>query len=174
MLEAHYSDHRRGLGLLSAPPGDGHQAGGGHAMNTGVDDDLWSAIGDPTRRRMIDLLLAEGRRHRDDPQRPSARHPAGRDQASRPCSTGPASCRSTPAGRERRYDVDEAQLARAVAQLPTVGAMWDARLQRVKHIAEALQQTREPKTAARECPRAGRRSARRSPLPETHNSTTRR
>jgi predicted transcriptional regulator len=25
-----------------------------------VDDDLWSAIGDPTRRRMLDLLLAEG------------------------------------------------------------------------------------------------------------------
>ena len=25
-----------------------------------VDDDLWSAIGDPTRRRMLDLLLAGG------------------------------------------------------------------------------------------------------------------
>ena len=25
-----------------------------------VDDDLWSAIGDPTRRRMLDLLLADG------------------------------------------------------------------------------------------------------------------
>ena len=26
-------------------------------MSTAVDDDLWSAIGDPTRRRMLDLLL---------------------------------------------------------------------------------------------------------------------
>ena len=25
-----------------------------------IDDDLWSAIGDPTRRRMLDLLLADG------------------------------------------------------------------------------------------------------------------
>ena len=25
-----------------------------------VDDELWSAIGDPTRRRMLDLLLADG------------------------------------------------------------------------------------------------------------------
>ena len=25
-----------------------------------VDDDLWSAIGDPTRRRMLDLLLIDG------------------------------------------------------------------------------------------------------------------
>ena len=29
-------------------------------MSTGVDDDLWSAIGDPTRRRLLDLLLADG------------------------------------------------------------------------------------------------------------------
>ncbi len=25
-----------------------------------IDDDLWSAVGDPTRRRMLDLLLNEG------------------------------------------------------------------------------------------------------------------
>jgi len=25
-----------------------------------VDDDLWSAVGDPTRRRMLDLLLSDG------------------------------------------------------------------------------------------------------------------
>lgn len=29
-------------------------------MIVAVDDDLWSAIGDPTRRRLLDLLLAEG------------------------------------------------------------------------------------------------------------------
>ena len=45
----------------------------------------------------------------------------------------------TPAGRERRYQVDEAQLARAVKQLSSVGAAWDARLQRIKRIAEAIQ-----------------------------------
>jgi hypothetical protein len=30
------------------------------ALADGVDDDLWSAIGDPIRRRMLDLLLADG------------------------------------------------------------------------------------------------------------------
>ncbi|KOV82380.1 ArsR family transcriptional regulator [Nocardia sp. NRRL S-836] len=45
----------------------------------------------------------------------------------------------TPAGRERRYEVDEAQLARAVAQLTAVGTTWDARLQRIKRIAERIQ-----------------------------------
>jgi len=44
-----------------------------------------------------------------------------------------------PAGREKRYRVDEAQLARAVAQLTSVGAAWDSRLQRIKGIAEAIQ-----------------------------------
>ena len=50
--------------------------------------------------------------------------------------------RATPAGREKRYRVDEAQLARAVAQLSSVGAAWDARLQRIKRIAEAIERNR--------------------------------
>ena len=29
-------------------------------MSVAVDDDMWSAIGDPTRRRMLDLLLTDG------------------------------------------------------------------------------------------------------------------
>ena len=32
-------------------------------MTAVADDDVWSAIGDPTRRRMIDLLLVDGGRH---------------------------------------------------------------------------------------------------------------
>jgi DNA-binding transcriptional ArsR family regulator len=57
---------------------------------------------------------------------------------------------ATPAGRERRYRVDGAQLARAVAQLSEVGATWDARLRRIKRIAEAIQRSRDsqPDTAA--------------------------
>jgi hypothetical protein len=39
--------------------------------------------------------------------------------------------------------VDEAQLARAVAQLADVGATWDARLRRIKRIAEAIQRSQE-------------------------------
>jgi hypothetical protein len=42
-----------------------------------------------------------------------------------------------------RYRVDEAQFARAVAQLAAVGAAWDARLRRIKRIAEAIQLTRD-------------------------------
>ena len=59
-----------------------------------------------------------------------------------------AGARSTPAGREKRYRVDEAQLARAVAQLTSVGAAWDARLQRIKRIAEAIQRAKTERRTA--------------------------
>jgi predicted transcriptional regulator len=49
----------------------------------------------------------------------------------------------TPSGRERLYEVDEAQFARAVAQLSSVSAAWDARLRRIKRIAEAIQRGRK-------------------------------
>ncbi|MCW2750053.1 MAG: Transcriptional regulator, ArsR family [Aeromicrobium sp.] len=109
-------------------------------MSTAIDDGLWSAIGDPTRRRMLDLLLAEG---------PSTATtlgsllPVTRQAVSKHLvvldRVGLVSV--TPAGRERRYQIDEVQLARAVAQLADVGATWDARLQRIKRIAEAIQRS---------------------------------
>lgn len=53
--------------------------------------------------------------------------------------------RATPAGREKRYRVDDAQLARAVAQLSSVGSAWDARLRRIRRIAEAIQRSQQDK-----------------------------
>ena len=112
------------------------------AIAAQVDDDLWSAIGDPTRRRMLDLLLSEGDGtattlgHRLPVTRQAvAKHLGVLDRVGLVVAT--------PAGRERRYRVDDAQLARAVAQLSAVGSAWDARLQRIKRIAEAIQRDRE-------------------------------
>ena len=103
-----------------------------------VDDDLWSAVGDPTRRRMLDLLLIDGdgtattlSRQMPVTRQAVAKHLGVLDRV--------GLIRATPAGREKRYRVDDAQLARAVAQLSSVGAAWDARLQRIKRIAEAIQ-----------------------------------
>jgi hypothetical protein len=39
--------------------------------------------------------------------------------------------------------VDHAQLGRAAAQLASVGSAWDARLERIKHIAEAIQRNQQ-------------------------------
>jgi DNA-binding transcriptional ArsR family regulator len=49
---------------------------------------------------------------------------------------------AAPVGREMQYRVDEIQLARAVAQLSSVGSMWDARLRRIKNLAEAIERTK--------------------------------
>jgi DNA-binding transcriptional ArsR family regulator len=111
-------------------------------VSVAVDDDLWSAVGDPTRRRMLDLLLAAGA---GTATTLSERLPVTRQAVSKHLVVldRVGLVHATPAGRERRYQVDEAQLARAVAQLANVGATWDARLRRIKRIAEANQRSQE-------------------------------
>lgn len=110
-------------------------------MSTTVDDDLWSAIGDPIRRTVIDLLLAGGpgtatslSEQLPVTRQAVAKHLAVLDRV--------GLVHAAPAGRERHYQIDEAQLARAVAQLSAVGATWDARLRRIKQIAEAIERNR--------------------------------
>jgi ArsR family transcriptional regulator, cadmium/lead-responsive transcriptional repressor len=111
-------------------------------MTVAIDDELWSAIGDPTRRRMLDLLLTSGpatatslSEHLPVTRQAIAKHFAVLDRV--------GLVEATWAGRERRYRVDEAQLARAVAQLNSVGATWDARLRRIKQIAETIQRRKD-------------------------------
>ncbi|MEU6257018.1 metalloregulator ArsR/SmtB family transcription factor [Streptomyces sp. NPDC047043] len=114
-------------------------------MSTPVDDELWSAIGDPTRRTLIDLLLASGP---GTATSLSADLPLTRQAVSKHLAVldRVGLVRAEPAGRERRYQVDEAQLARAAAQLAAVGTAWDARLRRIKRIAEAIERTRNSKS----------------------------
>ncbi|TDC48925.1 ArsR family transcriptional regulator [Jiangella ureilytica] len=110
-------------------------------MSSAVDDDLWSAVGDPTRRRMLDLLLAEGS---GTATSLSAQLPVTRQAVAKHLAVldRVGLVHATPSGRERVYRVDDAQLARAVAQLSAVGATWDARLRRIKRIAEAIERSR--------------------------------
>ena len=91
---------------------------------------------------MLDLLLANGggtatslSDHLPVTRQAVAKHLAVLDRA--------GLVHATPAGRERRYTVDEAQLALAVSQLADVSEAWDRRLQRIKRIAETIQRTRE-------------------------------
>lgn len=107
-----------------------------------INDDLWSAIGDPTRRRMLDLLLTAGTgtattlsEHLPVTRQAVAKHLGVLGRV--------GLVTVTPMGREMQYRVDEAQLARAVAQLSQVGATWDARLRRIKTIAESIQRAQQ-------------------------------
>jgi DNA-binding transcriptional ArsR family regulator len=114
---------------------------------TVVDDDLWSAIGDPTRRRMLDHLLTDGA---GTATSLSDRLPVTRQAVAKHLGVldRVGLVHGVPAGRERRYQVDEVQLARAVAQLSSVGATWDARLRRIKRIAETIQRRQDEEEQA--------------------------
>lgn len=107
-------------------------------MTAAVDDELWSAVGDPIRRRLLDLLLAEGV---GTPTGLSDRLPISRQAVTKHLAVLDRAglVHATQTGRERRYEVDEAQLTRAVRQLNEVGRTWDARLNRIKRIAEQIQ-----------------------------------
>ncbi|MER7247704.1 metalloregulator ArsR/SmtB family transcription factor [Kribbella sp. NPDC000426] len=107
-----------------------------------IDDELWSAIGDPTRRRMLDLLLADGGGTSTSlsDQLPVTRQAVAKHLA---VLERTGLVHSAPSGRERRYTVDESQLARAINQLTDVTDAWDRRLQRIKRIAETIQKTRD-------------------------------
>jgi len=110
-------------------------------MSVGVDDDLWSAVGDPTRRRMLDLLLADGA---GTATTLSERLPVTRQAVAKHLTVLDRAglVHGVSVGRERRFEVDEAQLARAVAQLADVGSAWDARLRRIKRLAESLERSK--------------------------------
>jgi DNA-binding transcriptional ArsR family regulator len=109
-----------------------------------IDDELWAAVGDPTRRRVLDLLLASGpgtasslSRELPVTRQAVAKHLAVLERT--------RLVNAQPAGREVRYGVDAEQFARAVAQLATVGQAWDGRLRRIKAIAEAIEKKNKTK-----------------------------
>lgn len=107
-------------------------------ISTAIEDDLWSAVGDPIRRQILTLLLdAESA----NGTWLSTRLPVTRQAVAKHLIVLDRAglVHSTSEGRERRYRVDEVQLGRAVAQLSEVGRRWDARLRRIKHIAEAIE-----------------------------------
>jgi predicted transcriptional regulator len=106
-----------------------------------VDDELWAAVGDPTRRRVLDLLLDAG--GGGSATWLSQRMPVTRQAVAKQLDVldRVGLVHGVPVGREKRYVVDGAQLARAVAQLSSVGSAWDARLQRIKRIAETVRRT---------------------------------
>ncbi|MCL2794663.1 MAG: metalloregulator ArsR/SmtB family transcription factor [Microbacteriaceae bacterium] len=106
-------------------------------MSAAIDDELWSAIGDPTRRKVLDMLLETGG---ETVTGLGAALPVTRQAVAKHLDVLAASglIVSTTAGRRRTYTVDPERLQRAIAQLETVGAAWDRRLDRIKHIAEAI------------------------------------
>ena len=111
-------------------------------MSIEIDAQLWAAIGDPTRRRILDLLLVGGPGTASGLSREL---PITRQAVTKHLGVlkraGLVS--ATSSGREVRYGVDAEQFQRAVAQLADVGQTWDRRLHKIKVIAETIQKDRQ-------------------------------
>ena len=109
-----------------------------------LDEELWTAIGDPTRLRVLDLLLAEGPGTASGLAR---RLPVTRQAVTKHLVILGRSglVHAEPAGREVRYVVDPEQFSRACDQVARVSRAWDTRLRRIKTIAETLERARTEK-----------------------------
>ncbi len=107
-------------------------------MKTEPDDDLWAAIGDPSRRRVLDLLVVRGEA--------SASGLAGQVPFTRQAvskhlivleQAGLISRRKQ--GREILYRVNADRLDQANRAMAEVSRQWDRRLETIKRLAEAAQ-----------------------------------
>ncbi|MGH3160017.1 MAG: ArsR/SmtB family transcription factor [Streptosporangiaceae bacterium] len=105
-------------------------------MTGQTDDELWSAIGDPSRRQVLDLLVSHGD--------VSASWLAGRVPFSRQAvakhlavleRAGLISRRKQ--GREVLYQVEADRLDQATRAMADLAAQWDRRLATIKRLAEA-------------------------------------
>ena len=101
-----------------------------------ADDELWSAIGDPSRCRVLDLLVSNGE--------VSASWLAGRVPFSRQAvskhlavleRTGLVSRRKH--GKEVLYQVEADRLDQATRAMTELAAHWNQRLGAIKRLAEA-------------------------------------
>jgi len=99
------------------------------------DDDLWEAIADPTRRKLLDLLVARGQATATTL---TAEMPVSRQAISKHLSIlqRVGLIDGHRQGREVRYEVREQRLAEATGALSEVANRWDRRLQAIKHLAE--------------------------------------
>ena len=144
--QGHFHSHRRGweleLGELDdyLPAADPHTGRPMTPVAAEVDE-LWSAVADPTRRRVIGVLWTGGG-DRHDAGRRAAGHPPGGGQAPRrsePCGARgaqTAGARGAPRGPTAAARHRDAPMAQVAAE-------WDARLAAIKRIAESV--GREPR-----------------------------
>lgn len=104
-------------------------------MTTQVDDELWSAIADPSRRQVLNLVVSHGE--------VSASWLAGQVPFSRQAVSkhlvvleraGLVSRRKQ--GREVLYQVQARRLDQATHAMAELAAQWDRRLATIKRLAE--------------------------------------
>jgi DNA-binding transcriptional ArsR family regulator len=105
-------------------------------MTPPPDEELWSAIGDPSRRQVLDLLVSHGE---VSASWLAERVPFSRQAVSKHLvvleRSGLIGRRKQ--GREVLYQVQAARLDQAARAMAGVAAQWDQRLAIIKRLSEA-------------------------------------
>jgi ArsR family transcriptional regulator, cadmium/lead-responsive transcriptional repressor len=106
-------------------------------MRSESADELWSAIADPSRRRVLDLLVGRGEASASSL---AERVPFTRQAVSKHLvvleQAGLITRRKQ--GREVLYQVDVDRLAQATQAMAELAQQWDQRLSTIKRLAEAM------------------------------------
>jgi ArsR family transcriptional regulator, cadmium/lead-responsive transcriptional repressor len=115
---------------------------------SGADDELWEAVAEPSRRRVLDLLLVHGEA---TPTMLAAGLPFTRQAVAKHLAvlTRAGLVEGHRHGREIRYSARPEQvsaaaraMAGAAAQMTRAAAQWDRRLEAIKRLAEAQHRAR--------------------------------
>jgi ArsR family transcriptional regulator, cadmium/lead-responsive transcriptional repressor len=112
-------------------------------------DQLWSAVADPTRRRVLDVILDRGEAtativagELPVTRQAIAKHLIVLDRA--------GLVESRRRGRELRYAIRPQRLDAATRSMAQVAADWDARLAAIKRIAEAAAREQQARQRTQE------------------------
>ncbi len=101
------------------------------------DEGLWAAIGEPSRRRIVDILLVRGE---STPSALAAEVPFTRQAVSK--HLGVLDCaglvEGRRSGREMRWAIRPERLDAATKEMRAVADNWDRRLGLIKEISEAI------------------------------------
>ena len=114
-------------------------------MNHEPDDGLWSAIADPSRRRVLDLLVIGGEATATEL---AGQVPFTRQAVSKHLivleEAGLVSRHKQ--GRDVLFRVDERRIDEATRAMADLAGRWDRRLAAIKRLAEAAQRERKSKS----------------------------
>ncbi|HEX4435213.1 MAG TPA: metalloregulator ArsR/SmtB family transcription factor [Solirubrobacteraceae bacterium] len=122
-------------------------------MSTALAEDrLWAAIGEPSRRRLLDVLLVEGEA---TPTGLATQLPYSRQAVAKHLAVlervGLVEPRRE--GREVRYSVQAGRLEEAIRLMSKVASTWDGRLLAIKRIAEQIHREETASRASNRSPR---------------------